>query len=266
MPVDEDINLDAPEGLTQSDIDELNRQANEVEQIAIKTERNVGIIKQNLEKLKGLEEGKDFVTRNAMQGNSEDIENLGFTAGGSVNERIALLEEAVENLIIASQTNKTGIKRNKKKLTEAEMERAEMMEEFQKNKSQINEVYGEISSFRGSPLNFGKGKIKNLLGRAGLYGMIATFAWEMGESLYKQIYSEIRSLFGKGGVYDTRKLVEDVVNEYHSINYLTKIKSGQVIFTADAGQDLAQGAVRGAYNTRDLRDGHLRFIQLRRGS
>ena len=44
-----------------------------------------------------------------------------------------------------------------------------------------------------------------------------------------------------------------------------RIKSGQIIFTADAGQDLVQGQTDGAYNTRNLVDGHLRFIQLRAG-
>ena len=49
------------------------------------------------------------------------------------------------------------------------------------------------------------------------------------------------------------------------MNYLTSIKNGNVIFTGDAGQDMVQGAVRGAFNTRDLRDGHLRHIQIYAG-
>ena len=100
---------------------------------------------------------------------------------------------------------------------------------------------------------------------AGLYGAIAVFAIEMAEKMVDEAIALFKRNFEAGGVFDTRKVIENQVKEYQSLNYLTNIKNGNVIFTGDAGQDMVQGAVRGAFNTRDLRDGHLRHIQIYAG-
>ncbi len=234
MPVDDEINLNNPDGLTQEDIDRMNEMADEVQRIAERTENNVG--------------------------------KIGVSAGGDIESRLAQIEENQKKFIALLSEGKTEREENKRKLTEAEKERQEMLKEFKHGSSEASRFYGEMNSLRNDPMSFGRGKIKNILGKAGIYGAVATFVWEMGERLYNQVLSEIKGMYGKGGVFDIRKTVEDSVTEYNSIKYLTQIKNGQVIFTADAGQDLVQGAIRGAYNTRDLRDGHLRYFQLKRGS
>ena len=71
MPVDEDINLDASDGLSQEDIDELKRQADELENIAVKSEKNVETIKKNY---KDVFEGKDFKTKDIMMGDPKPLD------------------------------------------------------------------------------------------------------------------------------------------------------------------------------------------------
>ena len=56
MPVDDEINLDTPEGITQEDINRMNEQADELERIAEKSEENAEIIAKNMR----LFEGKSF--------------------------------------------------------------------------------------------------------------------------------------------------------------------------------------------------------------
>jgi len=254
MPVDDEINLDSPDGITQEDIDRMNEQADELERIAERSEINVEKIKQNMKSVE-----KNIV-------DIEDSGELSVSDNTSIEERLKEIEENQSKIITFLNKAEEERNVNRKKIDEAEQERKRILQEFRENSSGFREMYGEANFFRNDPVSFGRGKIKNLLGKAGIYGAVAMFAWEMAESLYKQIVSEVKGMYKAGGVFDIRKLVEDQVTEYNNINYLNKIKSGQVIFTADAGQDLVQGAVRGAYNTRDLRDGHLRYFQYKRGS
>ena len=48
MPVDDEINLNDPEGITQDDLDIMNEQAEELERIAYNSEKNAETIKKNL--------------------------------------------------------------------------------------------------------------------------------------------------------------------------------------------------------------------------
>ena len=258
MPVDDEINLDNPEGLTQEDIDRMVEQADELERIAYTSEKNAETVKKNLKVF----ENKSFKEINAMTG---EAKNLNIGDDTDIREKIAEIYEFMDEAKRERQENLDEINKNKVKLSEADIERARILKQFESMSGEVRNVYGQVSSFRGNPLGFGMGKIKGLLGKAGIYGAVAMVAWEMGESMYNQIMTEIKNQFKAGGVYDTRKIVEDQINEYNSIAYLSKIKSGQIIFTADAGQDLVQGQTDGAYNTRNLVDGHLRFIQLRAG-
>ena len=258
MGVYDEINLDNPEGISKEDIDRMVEQADELERIAYTSEKNAETVKKNLRVF----ENKSFKEINAMTGEATDL-SIGDDT--DIREKIAEIYEFMDEAKRERQENLDEINKNKTKISEADIERERILKQFNSMSGEIRNVYGQVSSFRGNPLGFGMGKIKGLLGKAGIYGAVAMVAWEMGESMYNQIMTEIKNQFKAGGVYDTRKMVEDQINEYNSIAYLSKIKSGQVIFTADAGQDLVQGQTDGAYNTRNLVDGHLRFIQLRAG-
>jgi len=258
LPVDDEINLDNPEGLTQQDIDRMVEQADELERIAYNSEKNAEVIKKNLRVF----EGKSFKEINAMRGESVEL-------GESTDEVKLMIADILDELLKAKEEreqNKENIEDNKEEIEGIKEEVKDMESQFRDVSGEAMNVYGQVKSFKGNPLQFGIGKVRGFLRGAGLYGAVAMFAWDMAESIYNEVLKTVKSLYGKGGVFDIRKTVEDVVTEYNSIDYLTKIKSGQVFFTADAGQELVQGAVRGAYNTRELRDGHLRYFQLKRGS
>ena len=272
MPIDRDFNLDNPDGITEEDIREMDRQADEIEEIAKRAEKAKEKIASVGAPIKDMSFAQLSIIDKALSGEAipkreEKIkEDEGTREEDSAGAQMAGMgKEELMDLIIelmkTMEDAKEERKKINKKLTEAEKERKEFEKHINEIKSDISQGMGEINSFRANPMGFGKSKIMGLLGKAGIWGAVAAFVVQTAEQVYNQVLAEVKAQFGAGGVWDKRKLVEDVVTQYESINYLTKIKAGQVIFTADAGQELRQGAPKGVFNTRDLRDGHLRFIQ-----
>jgi len=89
---------------------------------------------------------------------------------------------------------------------------------------------------------------------------IVFFAVEVAQTVFELFKAQ----FGAGGIFDVRKLVLDQVKEISQLDTILRIRSGQVFFTSDAGQRLRQRAPE-VSNTRTLRDGHIRYIQLHLG-
>lgn len=256
MPVDEDFNLDNPDGITTEDIQKMNEEANELEEVAKKAEESG----KKIEDAKSKMEGLNFAQLNIIE------QTVG--AGGEAAESQMSKEEMMDLMIDVlkeMETAKNERKENKKKIDKEVVDRKAAIQKVKKAEGEINEIHGAINGMRSNPFGFGKSKVMGLIGKAGVWGVVAQFAIDLSQQVFDEVLTEVKKQFGPGGVWDRRKLVLDVLNEYNSIEYLTKVKSGQVIFTADAGQDLRQGAPRGSFNTRDLRDGHLRFIQLHAG-
>ena len=71
MPVDDEINLDDPEGLTQNDIDRMSEQADELERIAYASEKNADAIKKNFDSIGKMTDGKNFKQINALTGEAK---------------------------------------------------------------------------------------------------------------------------------------------------------------------------------------------------
>lgn len=261
MPVDDEVNLDAPDGISQDDIDRMHSQADELERIADKSEANAEIIRKNMKVF----EGKSFKEIDAVTGDVASKES-GATGeiSGDAEQRLNEIEERQKEILILLNEAKEGREKNKKKLTELEMKQQEQMQKFNQSSGDISNIWTQGQSLK-NPVAMGMQKLKGLAMRAGVYGAIAVFALEMVEKIVDEIVATIKDQFKAGGVFDVRKVIENQVKEYQSLNYLTSIKNGNVIFTGDAGQDMVQGAVRGAFNTRDLRDGHLRHIQIYAG-
>ena len=258
MPVDDEVNLDAPDGISQDDIDRMHSQADELERIADKSEANAEIIRKNMKVFDGKSFKEiDAVTQNAKESSGKEI-------SGDAEQRLNEIEERQKEILILLNEAKEGREKNKKKLTELEMKQQEQMQKFNQSSGDISNIWTQGQSLK-NPVAMGMLKLKGLAMRAGVYGAIAVFALEMVEKIVDEIVATIKDQFKAGGVFDVRKVIENQVKEYQSLNYLTSIKNGNVIFTGDAGQDMVQGAVRGAFNTRDLRDGHLRHIQIYAG-
>jgi len=254
MPVDKDINLDDPEGISTEDIEIMKREAAELEKLATNAESNA----EKIDKAKKSIEGLTFAQLNVLDKSFE-----GSVGEAGLSEQ-KLLDFKTEILKEIGETKKE-VKKNSKKISEEEKARKAELKKVREQKGEISEINGAINGFRSNPFGFAKGKALGMLGKLGVWGIVAQFAIDMAQQAFDQTLAEVKKQFGAGGAWDKRKLVLDVLKEYNSIDYLTKVKSGQVLFTADAGQDLRQGAPRGSFNTRDLRDGHLRFIQLHAG-
>lgn len=258
MPVDDEVNLDAPDGISQDDIDRMHSQADELERIADKSEANAEIIRKNMKVF----EGKSFKEIDAVTQNAK--ESSGKEISGDAEQRLNEIEERQKEILILLNEAKEGREKNREKLTDLEKQQQEQMRQFNSTSGDISNIWMQGQSMK-RPIGMGMQKLKGLAMRAGVYGAIAVFALEMAEKIVDEIMATIKDQFKAGGVFDTRKVIENQVKEYQSLNYLTSIKNGNVIFTGDAGQDMVQGAVRGAFNTRDLRDGHLRHIQMYAG-
>lgn len=277
MPVDSDINLDNPDGISQEDIDIMNREADEIEKLAKNSEANAEKIRKARESIEGL----SFAQLNVLDKSLEGVQDRGEGEGGGITmdqlldfkiEMLKELEKAQEER--KENTEKISDEERERKSKESEIEKIKKeVEKIKKqhdkkildDKNSVSEMHSTMMGIKSNPIAFGKGKALNMLGKLGVWGIVAGFAVEMVQQVVGEVIAEVKSWYKAGGALDKRKIVLDVLKEYNSINYLTKIKSGGVFFTSDAGQDLRQGAPRGAYNTRELRDGHMRFIQLRAG-
>ena len=263
MPIDRDFNLDNPNGITEEDIREMEEQADEIEAIAKRAEAAKEKIASVGAPIKNMSFAQLSIIDKALgEGTGQGDSGGGESGGGMAGMNKEQLTDLIIELLKTMEEAKKERGEIKKKLTEEEKKRKEFEKKINEIESDISKGYNEINSFKANPMGFGKGKMMGMLGKLGVWGAVAAFVIQMAESVYNQVLAEVKAQFGPGGVWDKRKLVEDVIKEYESISYLTKIKSGQVIFTADAGQELRQGAPKGVFNTRDLRDGHLRFIQL----
>ena len=262
MPVDDEVNLDAPDGISQDDIDRMHSQADELERIADKSEANAEIIRKNMKVF----EGKSFKEIDAVTGDVASKES-GATGeiSGDAEQRLNEIEERQKEILILLNEAKEGREKNREKLTDLEKQQQEQMRQFNSTSGDISNVWAKGKSWTTNPVQNVMQTVKRMAMRAGIYGAIAVFALEMVEKAVDEAIAMFKRNFEAGGVFDVRKVIENQVKEYQSLNYLTSIKNGNVIFTGDAGQDMVQGAVRGAFNTRDLRDGHLRHIQMYAG-
>lgn len=232
----------------------MEREADELEKLAVSSEANAEKIKEAKKQLEGLSFAQLNILEKGLEGGTGGV---GITMEQLLDFKIEMLEEL--------EKAKKERKENTKKISDEEKKRKEELKKIREKTGNVSEVQGAISGFRSNPFGFAKNKAFGMLGKLGVYGIIAQFVAEQVQQVYDQVLAEVKNQFKAGGAWDKRKLVLDVVNEYNSIDYLTRVRSGQVVFTADAGQDLRQGAPRGAFNTRDLRDGHLRFIQFHAG-
>ena len=242
MPVDDEINLDNPEGLTQEDIDRMVEQADELERIAYTSEKNAETIKKNLKVF----EDKSFKEINAMTGEAKELD-LG--SGGTTNKE---LEEQI--LEIYEWMNEAKEKRKKINLDleEAKEHRMRIDNEIAKGFAKFNKELNTLDVATSNPIEFAKGKILGFIGKAGAVGAIIT----MVIGLVQKMWQEYEKSFKAGGANDIRKLMEDRDKEMMEINDIIDRKSGKVFFSSTSS--LSQGTVD-ISNTETLRDQMMRY-------
>jgi hypothetical protein len=241
LPVDDEINLDNPEGLTQEDIDRMVEQADELERIAYTSEKNAETVKKNLKVF----EDRSFKEINAMTGEAKDLDFGSIGNDEDIRKQIA---EIYEEMTIAKEKRKLIDAR----LEEAKNHRMRIDQEVQKGFSKFRKELDQFDIATSNPIMFGKGKLLGFIGKAGAVGAIATMVY----GLVQKMWQEFENSFKAGGANDIRKLMEDRDKEMMEINDMINRKSGQVFFSSTSS--LSQGTVD-ISNTETLRDQVVRY-------
>ena len=253
MPVDDEINLDNPEGLTQEDIDRMVEQADELERIAYTSEKNAETIKKNLKVF----EDKSFKEINAMTGEANDL-NVDNMNTVQLKEQIANILEQLLEAKEERAKNEAEIRKNKM-LLERQGTRLQQLEaEIKQGVSDLDSNISTFQSVTSNPLAFGKGKIIGMIGKAGAYGAIALFVYKMVE----QYWQSFQDSFKAGGANDIRKLMEDRDREMMELSDIVDRRAGRVFFTETT--TLRQGSPNFS-NTENLADQVSRYQLLHLG-
>lgn len=280
MPVSEDVDLRL---VSEKDLEKLNKEADKLSKMADKAEKDAEKIKraarmkgggppQDIPKrsvpISGGPSGGEFFIGESSGGPefTKDRESYKRMRFGGAPQDIRS-QAGANGPIFGGQTgrmkgggapqdiSKENISTNR--LKEDEKKILTLEEKIAKTQNFLQSGF----SFLRNPGGFLQGGAFSLLGRLGLAGAVAQF----GIGFIQDIFEEIKGQFGPGGLFDTRKLVLNEVKTVTSLDTLINISNGNLFFTDDAGLTLRQSAPEYS-NTRDLRNGHLRYIQQYRGT
>lgn len=261
MPIDKDFNLDNPEGITEEDIREMDRQADEIEEIAKRAEKAKEKIASVGAPIKDMSFAQLDIISKALGEKGTRQGDTGGTTGGAVE---SMGKEELVDLIIelmkTMETAKEERQSQKKTIDLAEKHRKELEKKIMGIEGNINQGYNEISGLMRNPIGFGRGKFMQLLGKAGIYGAIAMFAITMVQKVYDQVIDEVKSMFEPGGVLDVRKDVLDTVRQVANLDHMINVSQGKIFFTSDTSEILRQGIPLN-YNTRDRVNGYKQYLQ-----
>jgi len=133
------------------------------------------------------------------------------------------------------------------KRKEAEAKARALAKELAEQKAILSKVQNDFSQafqINADPVGFGIGKLKGLVVKGGIYGLIALAVIEMSE----QIFQEVVKLYGSGGPYDIRKAVTDQTKEITELEHLLDRRAGRVFFTSDV--ELQSGPPESSNTTR----------------
>ena len=240
MPVDDEINLDNPEGLTQNDIDRMVEQAEELRLVAENSEKSAETIKKNLKVF----EKRSFKEIDAITGEAKELD---------VNNMDALqLKEQIATILEQLLEAKEARKKINLDLEYGKQHRMRLDNEVAKGFAKFNKELGVLDVATSNPVQFAKGKLLGFIGKAGAVGAIIT----MVVGLVQKMWEEYMQTFKAGGANDIRKLMEDRDKEMMEINDIIDRKSGKVFFSSTSS--LSQGTVD-ISNTETLRDQVIRY-------
>ena len=253
MPVDDEINLNDPEGITQDDLDIMNREADELEELAEGAERNAEKIKKATDSLKGM----DFATKNIIQ---SEVEGEPTDMGAvDINIRLDELEKQIFQLASHTQDQKKTDQEHSQAISDASKHRMEIEKSIQ---SALNKGFGKVQegfSFMNNPIGKTKSVALGLLGKT-VVGAIAVMIIQQVQALYDQILTQIKDMYKAGGVLDVRKDQLDSLKQVASIKSIIDMEQGRVMFTSETGEILRQGVPQ-ATNTQGRVNGYKQYLQ-----
>ena len=260
MPVDEDFNLDSPNGISEDEIRAMEEEAERIEATAQKADEAV-------RKFKESTRGLTFAQLNILEGGlpstggEQDSNGSGGVGNLSKEELVKLIVEMMESVETnkeKSEENKSDIEKLEEEQKKAEAERrkleAEIKSDIQGGEQQFYTTVGALNN----PISFASGKAMQFVKGAGIVGLVISIVWKMGEF----IYNKWMDSFKAGGVNDVRKLVDDRTRELVELDDMLARRNGRVFYSGDI--NLQQGVPQFS-NTERLRDQMVRYEALHLG-
>lgn len=262
MPVEEDVNLDNPEGLTQDDIDILQRQADDLLELSESAEESA----EKITKAKRSMEGMNFKQLDLLKEGptEENLEGVGSANLSEIHAMVADLLMQMKEREDEAKKHHDEIEQAKKKIEEnkRKIEMQHLAEEA-KIRNALPSANARISqgfSFKKNPIQSlrmgGMGALRGL----GPWGFVAAYAIEMVQSVANQVIEEIKSMYEPGGVLDVRKETLNSISQIANLKHLIDVEQGKVYFTSDTAEFLRQGIPQQG-NTREKVNGHKQYLQ-----
>src|SRR3990172_3465182 len=221
MPVEKDIDLNKP--LSDADIRQMEAEADRLEELSKKAH-------ENSEKTSDLQNKEDQLLNDAIK-KVEQIEKeaekaekartrTGRTAFGTGQENAPM------GHILRLQAE---LEESQKKQKEVEKQIRDQLAEQKAMLHKVQNDFSQVLQVNADPVGFGVGKLKGLVAKGGIYGLIALAVIEMAD----QIFEQVKAMYAPGGPYDVRKQMEDRDREMVEMEHLLDRKSGRVFFTSD---------------------------------
>jgi hypothetical protein len=236
-------------------VDKINKEAEKAEKSRLKIGRTIKEVNQLAEHqsaLSGLG-GEDQFAEEEREGGFAGFGGRGAFAGviskgrrtgqGKEQSPLGRLESMEVELLEAKKLADVERMKNLKRIQSN-------MKSIADNKKLISTVQkdvGEVLQFSRNPTGFLGGRLKGMLGRAGIAGFIAIVALQVAE----QVFEYVKEQFGPGGAFDIRKEMLDRDREMIEMNNILDRRAGRVFFTSDT--ELRQGIAQDGNTTR-LRD------------
>lgn len=253
MPVDEDINLDAPEGITQEQIDFMNRQADELQDIADKAEKNVNRIQKATQSpTEKIFDGKPFSQLN--------------------EEETKLFQDMIIDYMKQKKEDQDKIEENKEDIEEIKQELweiktkdiSDLKNSIQKGSGDFKNMFSQGTSIIKNPIGNGLSRLRTMAmagSSAFLPIAVAFLAYEVGSMVYDEVLRRVKSMYEAGGALDVRKVIKDEMKQVANIEHMMAIHRGDVFFTSDTAEFIRQGISQNDSNARTRVYGHKQYIQ-----
>jgi len=262
MPVDEDINLDAPEGITQEQIDFMNRQADELQDIADKAEKNVNRIEkanQSVNKYNLQKEKNKFIKQ--FKANEDQIDYINSLDQDEFSEFKKLVIKSLEQFVIEQEK----LKKLEEEVWDIKTKNLnDLKNSIQKGSGDFKNMFSQGTSIIRNPIGNGLSRLRTMA-MAGsstfLPIAVAFLAYEVGSMVYDEVLRRVKSMYEAGGALDVRKVIKDEMKQVANIEHMMAIHRGDVFFTSDTAEFIRQGISQNDSNARTRVYGHKQYIQ-----
>jgi len=150
-----------------------------------------------------------------------------------------------------------------RKIKEHEMKLREHEQHLQHIQNNIGKGFGKVQegfAFAANPVGYGVKQGLKFLGKASIVGAIAAMVIEQVQGLYEQVIDQIRQMYQPGGIMDVRKEQLDSLRQVGSLSSIIDMEQGRVFFTSNTGELLRQGVPQ-ATNTEGRVNGYKQYLQ-----